>query len=103
MELQKLSASVHKKANQSIKQAVFILCLIAGLAVIGIILSYEVKNNASQVKLYSSQIDTVMAEKGAFIDTIASGIVSGAAEHDYYAYVGAEVKNDKFVDGGAII
>ncbi len=87
MELQKLSSNVNKKAGMSIRRIIFGLCLLAGFMVLAIIISYTMKDNSKQVQLYSSQIDTTMAEKMAFINTVATGASSGTAQSDYYAYV----------------
>ncbi|MCM1246721.1 MAG: methyl-accepting chemotaxis protein [Roseburia sp.] len=87
MELQKLSANVNKRANLSIRRIIWGLCLLAGITVLGIIISYTIKDNRKQVQLYRSQIDNAMSEKVAFINTVASGVSSGTAKADYYAYV----------------
>ena len=87
MELQKLSTNVNKRASQSIRRIIFGLCLLAGAMVLAIIISYTIKDNRKQVQLYSSQIDNAMSEKVAFISTVATGVSSGTAQSDYYAYV----------------
>lgn len=108
MELQKLSSNVNKRATQSIRRTILGLCLIAGIAIIGVVLFYSIQNNTKQVKLYSSEIDESMSEKMAFINTVAAGASSGAvgdasgasdaatataetengtAGSDYYAYL----------------
>ncbi len=87
MELQKLSSNVNKRAGLSIRRIIFGLCLLAGVIVLAIIIGYTIKDNRKQVQLYSSQIDTAMAEKMAFINTVATGASSGTAKSDYYAYV----------------
>lgn len=92
MELQKLSTNVNKKASLLIRRIIWGLCLLAGIMVLAIILSYTVKDNTKQVQLYSSQIDNVMSEKVAFINTVAAGVSSGTAKTDYYAYVDAMVE-----------
>ncbi|MDE6687796.1 MAG: HAMP domain-containing protein [Lachnospiraceae bacterium] len=92
MELQKLSSNVNKRASQSIRRIIFGLCLVAGIAVLAIIITYTVKNNSKQVQLYSSQIDNTMSEKIAFINTVATGASSGITDLDYYSYVDAMVE-----------
>lgn len=92
MELQKLSSNVNKRASLSIRRIIFGLCLLAGIAVLAIIISYTIKDNNKQVQLYSSQIDNTMSEKLAFINTVATGASSGMADADYYAYVDAMVE-----------
>lgn len=92
MELQKLSSNVNKKVGLSIRRIIFGLCLLAGVIVLAIIISYTIKDNSKQVQLYSSQIDNTMSEKMAFINTVATGAASGMADADYYAYVDAMVE-----------
>ena len=92
MELQKLSSNVNKKVGLSIRRIIFGLCLLAGVIVLTIIISYTIKDNSKQVQLYSSQIDNTMSEKMAFINTVATGAASGMADADYYAYVDAMVE-----------
>lgn len=87
MELQKLSSNVNKRAHLSIKRIIGMLCLFAGVAVLAIILTYTIRDNTKQVRLYSSQIDNTMSEKVAFINTVAAGVASGTAQNDYYAYL----------------
>ena len=87
MELQKLSSNVNNKAGMSIRRIIFGLCLLAGVIVLAIIIGYTIKDNRKQVQLYRSQIETTMAEKMAFINTVATGASSGTAKSDYYAYV----------------
>ncbi len=92
MELQNLSLNVNKKANLAIQRIIWGLCLLAGIIILAIIISNTVKDNAEQVQIYSEQVDNAMSEKIAFIDTIASGVTSGTAQTDYYAYVDEMVK-----------
>lgn len=92
MQLQKLSSNVNKRANQSIKRIIFGLCFLAGIAMLAIVMTYTIKDNSKQVKLYGSQIDNKMSEKVAFINTVAAGATSGTAKSDYYAYVDTMVK-----------
>ncbi|MGN0161002.1 MAG: methyl-accepting chemotaxis protein [Lachnospiraceae bacterium] len=87
MGLQKLSTNVNKRANQSIIRTIFGLCLLAGIIVLGLIVSNTNKDNVKQVKLYSAQVDITMAEKTSFINTVAAGISSGSVTGDYHAYV----------------
>lgn len=87
MKLQKLSSNVNKRASQSIKRIIFGLCLLAGVTVLAIIISYTMKDNRKQVQLYSAQVEKAMSEKMAFINTVATGVSSGTAQSDYYAYV----------------
>ncbi|MDE7417768.1 MAG: hypothetical protein K2N44_15935 [Lachnospiraceae bacterium] len=87
MELQKLSSNVNKRASQSIRRIIFGLCMLAGTTVLAIIISYTIKDNRKQAQLYCSQVDNAMAEKIAFINTVATGISSGIAQSDYYAYI----------------
>ena len=92
MELHKLSSNVNRRAGLLIRRIILGLCLLAGIAVLAIIITYTVKNNSKQVQLYSSQIDNTMSEKMAFINTVATGASSGMADQDYYAYVDAMVE-----------
>ena len=87
MELQKLSSNVNKRANLLVRRIIWGLCLLAGIIVLAIIMSYTIKDNTKQVQLYRAQIDNVMSEKVAFINTVANGAASGAVKSDYYAYV----------------
>lgn len=87
MGLQKLSASVNKKANASIVRSLIGVCILTGFAILSVVFSYTLKDNEKQVKLYSSQVDAQMSEKIGFINTVAAGATSGVAESDYYAYV----------------
>lgn len=87
MEKQKLSKSVIKKTIKSVKNTVILLCFIASLVVLGVVYSFTMKDNESRVKLYTAEIDKVMAEKVAFINTVATGVSSGVAKGDYNAYV----------------
>lgn len=87
MQLEKLSYNVIRKTNRLIRQIILCLCVLAGVAVLAIVLAYTVQDNSKQVKLYRSQIDNVMSEKTAFINTVAAGAASGTAAADYYAYV----------------
>ena len=100
MELQKLSYNVNKKATVSIKRVVIGFCILVGLTVLGLILSYTIRDNEKQVRLYSAQIDNSMSQKVAFINTIAAGASSGVAESDYYAYVNSMV--DQYDDVSAV-
>ncbi len=92
MELQKLSTNVNKKANLSIRRIISGFSLMMGLAILILVIFYTVKDNAEQVKLYSSQIDNAMSQKIAFINTVAAGATSGTAKTDYRAYVDTMVK-----------
>ena len=92
MELQKLSSNVNKRAGLSIRRIIFGLCLLAGIAVLAIIIYYTIKDNSKQVQLYSSQIDNTMSEKLAFINTVATGASSVMAGSDYYEYVDSMVE-----------
>lgn len=89
MELQKLSSNVNRKAGLSIRRIIFGLCMLAGAAVLAIIISYTIKDNSKQVQIYSSRIDTAMAEKISFINTVATGCSQKTEDFDYYAYVDA--------------
>ncbi len=100
MELHKLSSNVNKRAGLLIRRIIFGLCLLAGIAVLAIIITYTVKNNSKQVQLFSSQIDNTMSEKIAFINTVATGASSGITDLDYYSYVDAMV--EQFDDVSAV-
>lgn len=63
MELHKLSSNVNKSAGLLIRRIIFGLCLLAGVSVLAIIISYTIRDNSKQVQLYSSQIDNTMSEK----------------------------------------
>ena len=92
MELHKLSSNVNRRAGLLIRRIIFGLCLLAGITILAIIIFYKMKDNRKQVQLYSSQIDNTMSEKIAFINTVATGVSSGVADSDYYAYVDAMVE-----------
>lgn len=92
MELQKLSTNVNKKANLSIKRIISGLSLMMGLVILMIIIFYTIKDNTEHVQVYSSQIDTEMSQKAAFINTVAAGATSGTAKSDYPAYVDTMVE-----------
>lgn len=77
MGLQKLSSNVNKRATQSIRWTILGLCLIAGIAMVSVVLFYSIQNNTKQVKLYSSEIDKAMTQKISFINTVAAGVASG--------------------------
>lgn len=87
MDLQKLSVSVNKKANASIKKIIILLCAIAGLLIVTFLTQNSFTENESQAQIYSSKVESMMKEKIAFINTIASGVTSSAVEGDMYAYV----------------
>ena len=91
MKLQKLSFKVNKRANKSVRRIITGLCIAAGLVVLGIILFYTVRNNNERVQLYSSQINSKMSQKTAFINTVAAGAPIGADAEDYYTYVNTMV------------
>lgn len=74
MELQKLSLSVNKKANLFMKRMITGLCLLSGVIVLAMMIFYAMKDNAKQVRLYTSQIDNQMSQKVAFINTVAAGV-----------------------------
>lgn len=92
MELRKLSFNVNQKTNTFIRRIILGLCLLAGIAVLGTILSSTVKDNGKQVRLYSAQIDNSMSEKISFIDTVAAGVSSGSVTEDYHNYVDTMVE-----------
>ncbi len=87
MQLQKLGFSVNKRANKSVRRIIAGLCALAGVIVLGIIIFYTVRSNREQVRLYSSQIDSTMAQKAAFIKTVAAGAPVGSTVENYYNYV----------------
>ena len=45
MELQKLSSNVNKRASLSVRRIIFGLCMLAGAAVLAIVISYTIKDN----------------------------------------------------------
>lgn len=92
MELHKLSSNVNKRASLSIRRIIFGLCLLAGITVLAVVITYTIKDNSKQVQLYSSQIDNAMSEKIAFINTVAAGVPSEMPDFDYYAYVDTMVE-----------
>lgn len=92
MELQKLSSNVNKKANLSIKRIITGLCILLGIAILVIVVFYTVKDNTKQVQVYTSQVDNAMAQKAAFINTVAAGVTSGTVTSDYYDYVDTMVE-----------
>ncbi len=101
MALQKLSTSVNKGASRSVKRIITLLCLIAGIAIMIIIMNNSMNSNIADVKLYSSEIEKSMTEKISFINTIADGVTSGSVDKDgYYSYVDTMV--DAYDDVSAV-
>lgn len=92
MELQKLSLSVNKKANLFMKRMITGLCLLSGVIVLAMMIFYAMKDNAKQVRLYTSQIDNQMSQKVAFINTVAAGVSYEKKKPDYYSYVNSMVE-----------
>lgn len=91
MELKKLSHKVNEKVNKSVRRVILLLCLLAGIVIIGINISFKTKETKKQAQLYTEQIETSMREKIAFIETIASGVTSGVITEGYGQYVDAMV------------
>lgn len=92
MGLQRLSANVNRRAGSYIKRIILGLCMLAGIAILVIIISNTVNSNVNQVKLYRAEIDNTMSEKVAFIDTVAAGVASGVAQNAYYDYLNTMVE-----------
>jgi len=103
MELQKLSETVNKKTSASVIKLIVILCVIAGIIIISIITHFSMKNNVSEVKLYTSQVEHSMDEKISFINTVAKGVSSGSVEGDLYKYVDTMVENYEDVSAVYIV
>ena len=91
-ELQKLSFNVNRKANFLVKRIITGLCLLAGIAVLGMMIFYIMKDNTKQVRLYTSQVDNAMSEKIAFINTVAAGVSYETGHEDVYSYVDSMVQ-----------
>lgn len=87
MELKKLSTRVNEKTNVFFRRITILVCLLFGLTIVLIRVMNTNSKNVESVKLYSSQIDTKMDEKMSFIDTLATGVSSGAVTGDLYSYV----------------
>ena len=87
MELKKLSYNVNKKTTSFIRRIILGLWMLVGIMILTIIISFKTKDNENQVRLYTEQIDASMAEKVAFIETVASGVSSGAVGGDLHDYV----------------
>ena len=66
------------------------LCIFAGVIITSIIMFNTLKDNRDNVRLYTAQIDSNIAEKMAFINTVANGAIS--AEGNYYGYVDSMVE-----------
>ena len=88
MELQKLSTNVNKKADSSVRRVIAGLCVLAGVIVLALIVFYTIRSSRERVQLYSSEIDSTMSEKMAFVNTVAVGAAS-VQNKDYRAYVDA--------------
>ena len=86
MELQKLSTNVNKKADSSVRRVIAGLCVLAGVIVLALIVFYTIRSSRERVQLYSSEIDSTMSEKMAFVNTVAVGAAS-VQNKDYRAYV----------------
>lgn len=86
MELQKLSTNVNKKADSSVRRVIAGLCVLAGVIVLALIVFYTIRSSRERVQLYSSEIDSTMSEKIAFVNTVAVGAAS-VQNKDYRAYV----------------
>lgn len=91
MNLKKLSTNVNEKTNVFFRRITILVCLIFGLTIVMITVKNKNAKNVESVKLYCSQIDTTMDEKISFIDTLATGVSSGAVKDDFYAYVDSMV------------
>lgn len=91
-ELQKLSFNVNRKANLLVKRIITGLCLLAGIAVLGMMIFYIMKDNAKQVRLYTSQVDNAMSEKIAFINTVAAGVSYETGHENFHSYVDSMVQ-----------
>lgn len=87
MELKKLSSNVNEQTYRSIRKLIVAICLFMGTILFVVILLASVRDNVRQVKLFTSQVDTSMAEKSAFINTVASAVESGTIQGDYYDYI----------------
>ncbi|MCR5216537.1 MAG: hypothetical protein K6C69_06330 [Lachnospiraceae bacterium] len=87
MDIQKLSTNVNRKVGRSVKWIVIILCIATALAMLGTYMRESAATNVSNVKLYTSEVETSMGEKMSFIDTVAAGVTSGSVTGDYYDYV----------------
>lgn len=87
-KLATLSAVVSKRATKSIKRIVVVTSLIATILVIAILVNSANTTCIENAKLYTSQVETSIGEKVSFIETVATGVNSGAVTKDsYYKYV----------------
>lgn len=100
MGLQKLSVSVNKKANASIRRIIILLCVIAFLLIVSFLTNDSFNTIKSNVQIYSANVDTAMNAKVSFINTVASGISSDSVKGDMYKYVDAMV--DMYDDVSAV-
>lgn len=90
MQYEKLSSKVNKTSNSLIRLIILGLCIFSGIIIISIILANTLSGNTDNVKLYKAQIDSNIAEKMAFINTVANG--ASSIDGDYYAYVDSMVE-----------
>lgn len=90
MQYEKLSAKVNKTSSILIRWIILGLCIFSGVIIVSIVMYNTLKDNSDKVKLYTAQIDSNIAEKMAFINTVANGAV--LAEGNYYDYVDSMVE-----------
>ena len=83
-----LSSIVSKRAKKTIKRIIITISAIATIIIVCILVNNANNTCIENAKLYTSQVETSVTEKISFIETIASGVNSGAVTKDsYYEYV----------------
>lgn len=83
-----LSSIVSKRAKKTIKTIIITTSAIATIIIVCILVNNANNTCIENAKLYTSQVETSVTEKISFIETIATGVNSGAVTKDsYYEYV----------------
>ncbi len=94
MQFERLSTKVNKESNKFVRKIILGISLFSCLLLVSVIIFYTVKNNISKVKLYSSEIDSNISQKKAFIETVALGAVSNSDNYAQYVDIMVEQYDD---------
>lgn len=84
MKYDKLSVKVNKKSNTLIRRIILGLCLLIGIIIVCLVTFYTLKSNTSEIKFYTSEINSNISEKKAFISTVAAGAASSTGNYSEY-------------------
>ena len=96
-----LSEIVGQRAKIAINRIIIICVAVFVVIAIGLMISKANGDSKNKAELYLSRVETNIQEKISFIDTIASGVASGAVSSDkYYDYVNEMV--GKYEDVSAV-